>query len=63
MGYSLERSAALLPPALPPNNLPMRYLSQKEAISKVKLQKWCSQVRRKGQLLPNANAASEGWAP
>jgi transposase-like protein len=62
MGYSPERRAAVLKRMLPPNNLPVRHLSQEEGISEATLHKWRAQARSKGQLLPDANAGPEGWA-
>ena len=61
MGYSPERRAAVLKRMLPPNNLPVRRLSQEEGISEATLHKWRAQARSKGQLLPDANAGPEGW--
>lgn len=61
MGYSPERKAAVLKRMLPPNNLPVRRLSQEEGISEATLHKWRAQARSKGQLLPNADAGPEGW--
>ena len=60
MGYSPERRAAVLKRMLPPNNLPVRHLSQEEGISEATLHKWRAQARSKGQLLPDANAGPEG---
>jgi transposase-like protein len=51
MGYSPDRKAALLKRMLPPNNLPVRQLSQEEGISEATLHKWRAQARGKGQLL------------
>lgn len=62
MGYSPERKAAVLKRMLPPNNLAVRRLSQEEGISEATLHKWRGQARNKGQLLPNADAGTEGWA-
>ena len=61
MGYSPERKAAVLKRMLPPNNLPVRRLSQDEGISEATLHKWRAQARSKGQLLPDADAGPEGW--
>ncbi len=46
---------------LPPNNMPLRRLSQEEGISQATLAKWRAEARAKGQLLPDANAGTEGW--
>ena len=46
---------------LPPNNMAIRQLSQEEGISEATLHKWRSEARRKGQLLPDADAGPEGW--
>ena len=62
MGYSPERKAAVLKRMLPPNNLPVRQLSQEEGISSATLHKWRAQARGKGQLLPDADAGPEGWS-
>jgi len=62
MGYSPERKAAVLKRMLPPNNLPVRRLSQDEGISEATLHKWRAQARSKGQLLPDADAGPEGWS-
>lgn len=61
MGYSPERKAAVLKRMLPPNNLPVRQLSQEEGISEATLHKWRTVARGKGQLLPDADAGPEGW--
>lgn len=47
---------------LPPNNMPLRRLSQEEGISQATLAKWRAEARAKGQLLPDANAGPEGWS-
>jgi transposase-like protein len=47
---------------LPPNNLPVRQLSQEEGISEATLHKWRTAARGKGQLLPDADAGPEGWS-
>jgi transposase-like protein len=64
MGYSPDRKAAVLKRMLPPNNLPVRRLSQEEGISEATLHKWRAQARGRGQLLPDADADAgpEGWA-
>lgn len=62
MGYSPERKAAVLNRMLPPNNLPVRQLSQEEGISEATLHKWRTAARGKGQLLPDADAGPEGWS-
>ncbi len=46
---------------LPPNNVPLRRLSQEEGISRATLAKWRAEARAKGQLLPDAHAGPEGW--
>lgn len=46
---------------LPPNNMPLRRLSQEEGISHETLAKWRAEARAEGQLLPDANAGPEGW--
>jgi transposase-like protein len=61
LGYSPERKAAVLKRMLPPNNLAIRQLSQEEGISDATLHKWRAEARGKGQLLPDADAGSEGW--
>ena len=53
MGYSPERKAAVLKRMLPPNNLPVRGLSQEKGISKATLHKWRAQARGKGRLIPH----------
>ena len=60
MGYSPERKAAVLKRMLPPGNMAIRQVSQEEGISEATLHKWRSQARGTGQLLPNADAGSEG---
>lgn len=62
MGYSPERKAAVLKRMLPPNNVPVRQLSQEEGISEATLHKWRTAARGKGQLLPDAEAGPEGWS-
>jgi len=54
--------SAVLKRMLPPNNLPVRQLSQEEGISEATLHKWRAQARGKGQLLPDAAAGPEGWS-
>jgi transposase-like protein len=61
LAYSAERKAAVLTKMLPPNNMPLRRLSQEEGISQATLAKWRAEARTKGQLLPDANAGPEGW--
>jgi transposase-like protein len=46
---------------LPPNNMPLRRLSQEEGISQATLAKWRAEARAKGQFLPDAHAGSENW--
>jgi len=46
---------------LPPNNLPVRQLSQEEGISEATLHKWRASARGKGQLLPGSDAGPESW--
>ncbi len=46
---------------LPPNNAPLRQLSQEEGISEGTLHKWRAEARGKGHLLPGADAGPEGW--
>ncbi|OSP55099.1 transposase [Pseudoruegeria sp. SK021] len=62
MGYSPERKAAVLKRMLPPNNVPVRQLSQEEGISEATLHKWRTAARGKGQLLPDAETGPEGWS-
>ena len=47
---------------LPPHNVAIRQLSREEGISEATLHKWRSEARRKGQLLPDADAGPEGWS-
>ena len=47
---------------LPPNNVPLRRLSQDEGISEATLHSWRKKARDKGQLLPDADAGPEGWS-
>ena len=61
MAYSPERKAAVLERMLPPNNAPLRQLSQEEGISEGTLHKWRAEARGKGHLLPDADAGPEGW--
>lgn len=61
MAYSPERKAAVLKRMLPPNNAPLRQLSQEEGISEGTLHKWRAEARGKGHLLPDADAGPEGW--
>ena len=61
MAYSAERKAAVLTKMLPPNNIPLRRLSQEEGISHATLAKWRAEARTKGQFLPDANAGPQGW--
>ncbi len=60
--YSAERKAAVLKKMLPPNNVPLRRLSQDEGISEATLHSWRKKARDKGQLLPDADAGPEGWS-
>lgn len=46
---------------LPPNNIPLRRLSQEEGISRTTLVKWRTKARAKGQFLPDANTGPAGW--
>ena len=62
MTYSAERKAAVLKKMLPPNNVPLRRLSQDEGISEATLHSWRKKARDKGQLLPDADAGPEGWS-
>ena len=48
---SLERKAAVLAKMLPPNNNPLRQLSQEEGISKNALCIWRAEATAKGKLL------------
>ena len=59
MAYSPERKAAVLKRMLPPNNLPLRQLSDEEGISEATLHQWRRAAREAGQLLPDAGPA--GW--
>lgn len=61
MAYSPERKAAVLTKMLPPNNMPLRQLSEEEGISQATLAKWRAEARAKGQFLPDANVGPEGW--
>ncbi|SDX99224.1 hypothetical protein SAMN05444006_1671 [Allgaiera indica] len=61
MAYSPERKAAVLTKMLPPNNMPLRQLSEEEGISQATLAKWRAEARAKGRFLPDANAGPEGW--
>lgn len=40
----------------------IRQLSQEEGISEATLHKWRAEARSKGQLLPDADAGTEGWS-
>ena len=62
MGYSLERKTAVLKRMLPPNNVAIRQLSQEEGIGESTLFSWRAEARRKGQLMPDADAPPEGWS-
>ena len=62
MGYSKERRSAVLKRMLPPNNMAIRQLSKEEGISEGTLHAWRTEVRNKGQLLPDANAEPQGWS-
>ena len=62
MGYSPERKSAVLKRMLPPNAVAIRQLSQEEGISEATLYDWRAKARRKGQLLPDADAGPEGWS-
>ena len=62
MAYAEERKAAVLKKMLPPNNVPLRRLSQDEGISEATLHSWRKEARDKGQLLPDADAGPEGWS-
>ena len=62
VAYSAERKAAVLKKMLPPNNVPLRRLSQDEGISEATLHSWRKEARDKGQLLPDADAGPEGWS-
>ena len=58
---SAQRKAAVLTKLLPPNNMPLRRLSQEKGISQATLAKWHAEARAKGQFLPDANVGPEGW--
>ena len=45
---------------LPPNNMPLRRLSQGEGISQATLAKWRAEARATGQFLPDAHVGPEG---
>ena len=62
MGYSPERRSAVLKRMLPPNSISIRQLSREEGISEATLHKWRADARRKGALLPDADASPEGWS-
>ena len=47
---------------LPPNTMAIRQLSQAERISETTLHKWRAEARGEGQLLPDADASSQGWS-
>lgn len=47
---------------LPPNNVPIRQLSQEEGIGESTLFSWRAEARGKGQLLPDADAGPQGWS-
>jgi len=60
--YSEERKEAVLRKMLPPNNRPLSELAIAEGISEGTLYNWRRQARRKGRLLPDADAGPEGWS-
>jgi len=62
VGYSPERKTVVLKLMLPPNTMAIRQLSKAEGIAEATLHKWRSDARSKGQLLPDADAGSEGWS-
>jgi len=62
VGYSPERKTAVLKRMLPPDNTAIRQVSQEEGISEATLYDWRAKARRKGQLLPDADAGPEGWS-
>jgi transposase-like protein len=62
LGYSLERKSAVLMRMLPPNNVPIRQLSQEEGIGESTLFSWRAEARGKGHLMPDADAGPEGWS-
>jgi transposase-like protein len=62
VAYSAERKTAVLKKMLPPNNVPLRQLSQDEGISEATLHSWRKEARSKGQLLPDADAGPAGWS-
>jgi len=46
----------------PPNAVPLRQLAREEGIAEATLHKWRCEARAQGQLLPDAQAAPEGWS-
>jgi len=45
-----------------PNAVPLRQLGREEGIAEATLHKWRCEARAQGQLLPDAQAAPEGWS-
>ena len=62
MAYSVERRAAVLKRMRASNAVPLRQLAREEGIAEATLHKWRCEARAQGQLLPDAQAAPEGWS-
>src|SRR5512134_48457 len=53
VAYSAERKAAVLKKMLPPNNVPLRRLSQDEGISEATLHSWRKKAALRGRIVPH----------
>lgn len=62
MSFSPERKAAVVKQMLPPNNISIAKLSEKEGISCATLYKWRDEARSGGAVLPNAGRAGDDWS-
>ena len=60
--YSNERKAELLKMLLPPLNLTMAEVCQREGVSDVSLRTWRNKSKAEGGMVSDSNEATEGWS-
>lgn len=61
--YSEERRQAVVTQLLPPHNLSVREIAEKENISVATVYKWRKEARAEGRCLPDTAAqGAEGWS-
>ena len=61
--YPEERKQAVLRRMMPPENTPVRVLSEETGISDVTLYHWRKQARSGGMVVPGDGRNPEGWSP